>query len=227
MFDKGLLETDAFMDMPMPTKALYFLLGMEADDEGFVSPTRVMRIYGGNADDLKVLIAKKFVIQFESGVIVITDWKKNNWLDSRRVKKTIYEAEKALLSESNDKYVLLSGGLASTEENRVEQKSIEKNSISEQSSQEISRFIKLFETVNPSYEKFYGNKTQRAAASRLLKKYGFEKSAGMVKYLPIINADKYAKGKSITPLQLEDNLGLIVAHYNQQKNKKPKIAIIS
>lgn len=124
MFDKGLLETDAFMDMPMPTKALYFLLGMEADDEGFVSPTRVMRIYGGNADDLKVLIAKKFVIQFESGVIVITDWKKNNWLDSRRVKKTVYEAEKALISESNEKYILLSNRLAvaSPEESRVEEK---------------------------------------------------------------------------------------------------------
>lgn len=99
--------------------------------------------------------------------------------------------------------------------------------ISEQSSQDISRFIKLFESVNPSYEKFYGNKTQRSAVGRLLKKYGFEKSAGMVKYLPIINADKYAKGKSITPLQLEDNLALIIAHYNQNKNSKFSIDIIS
>jgi hypothetical protein len=55
MFDKGLLETDDFMDMPMSTKALYFLLGMEADDEGFVSPKRVFRLYGGTEDDLKVL----------------------------------------------------------------------------------------------------------------------------------------------------------------------------
>jgi len=99
--------------------------------------------------------------------------------------------------------------------------------ISEQSSQDISRFIKLFEKVNPSYEKFYGNKTQRGAADRLIKKYGFEKAAGMVKYLPIINTDKYAKGKSITPLQLEDNLALIINHYNQKKNNKPKVAIIS
>ena len=131
MFDKDLIETDAFMDMPMPTKALYFLLGMEADDEGFVSPTRVMRIYGGNADDLKVLIAKKFVIQFASGVIVITDWKKNNWLDNRRIKKTMYQNEKALLSEKNEKYLLLSdcgadaelalsNGEVRTEENRGE-----------------------------------------------------------------------------------------------------------
>ena len=78
MFDKSIIETDEFLDMGMPTKALYFLLGMEADDEGFVSPKRVMRIYGGNDDDLKVLIAKKFVIKFESGVVVITHWTKNN-----------------------------------------------------------------------------------------------------------------------------------------------------
>lgn len=127
MFDKGLIETDAFMDMPMPTKALYFLLGMEADDEGFVSPNRVMRIYGGNADDLKVLIAKGFVIQFESGVVVITDWKKNNWLDSRRIKETVHQAEKKLLGESKEKYHLLSNRLAtaSPEESRGEENSIE------------------------------------------------------------------------------------------------------
>lgn len=127
MFDKGLIETDSFMDMPMPTKALYFLLGMEADDEGFVSPNRVMRIYGGNADDLKVLIAKGFVIQFESGVIVITDWKKNNWLDSRRIKETVHQAEKKLLGESKEKYFLLSNGLANAEpeERRVEENSRE------------------------------------------------------------------------------------------------------
>lgn len=99
--------------------------------------------------------------------------------------------------------------------------------ISEQSSQEIPKIIKLFEEVNPSYEKFYGNRTQRAAADRLLKKYGFEKVAGIIKYLPIINTDRYAKGKSITPLQLEDNLALIINHYNQRKSKKPKVSIIS
>ncbi len=121
------------MDMPMPTKALYFLLGMEADDEGFVSPKRVMRIYGGNEDDLKVLIAKNFVIQFKSGVVVITDWKKNNWLDSRRIKETIYQNEKKLLALRKDKYQLLSSGLADVkpEEKRIEEKSIEENRIDE------------------------------------------------------------------------------------------------
>lgn len=97
---------------------------------------------------------------------------------------------------------------------------INNKEFSKQSLQDIPRFIKLFEKVNPSYEKFYANKTQRSAVSRLLEKYGFEKAKGMVKYLPIINADKYAKGKSITPLQLEDNLALIVNHYKQSQGNK-------
>jgi hypothetical protein len=113
MFDKSIIETDSFMDLPITSKALYFLLGMEADDEGFVSPKRVLRIYGGTEDDIRVLTAKGFLILFNSGVVVITDWKKNNWLDSRRIKETEYVEEKSLLFEdSNNKYTLLSDGLA-------------------------------------------------------------------------------------------------------------------
>ena len=123
MFDKSLLETDDFMDMPVSTKALYFLLGMEADDEGFVSPKRVMRLYGGTEDDLKVLTAKKFIITFKSGVIVITDWNENNYLDKNRIKKTKYKAEKALLALSSNKYTLLNECLTDVqpEEYRVEE----------------------------------------------------------------------------------------------------------
>lgn len=78
MFDRAIIDTDRFMDLSMSSKALYFLLGMEADDEGFVSYKKVMRAHGGNEDDIKVLTAKGFLIQFESGVVVITDWHKNN-----------------------------------------------------------------------------------------------------------------------------------------------------
>lgn len=126
MFDKALIDTDRFMDLPIGTKALYFLLGMEADDEGFVSYKKVMRIHGGSEDDIKVLTAKGFTIQFPSGVVVITDWNKNNWLDSRRIKSTEYQKEKAQLQLLEDKTYSLSGGLAtaSLEENRVEENSI-------------------------------------------------------------------------------------------------------
>ena len=131
MFDKAIIDTDRFMDLPMPSKALYFLLGMEADDEGFVSYKKVMRIHGGNEDDVRILSAKKFIIPFPSGVVVITDWNKNNWLDSRRIKPTEYQKEKQMLTISKDNRYLLSNGLASIEEYRGEESSIEENSTEE------------------------------------------------------------------------------------------------
>ena len=107
MFDKAIIDTDRFMDLSMSSKALYFLLGMEADDEGFVSYKKVMRIHGGNEDDIKVLIGKKFLIAFESGVVVITDWNSNNYLNKHRIKETEYQKEKAqLFLNSADKYEL-------------------------------------------------------------------------------------------------------------------------
>ena len=116
MFDRAIIDTDRFMDLPMTAKAIYFLLGMEADDEGFVSYKKVLRIHGGNEDDVKVLLTKNFLIGFPTGVVVITDWNTNNWLDIRRIKSTEYQNEKKLLSLTPDKKYVLSNGLASIEE---------------------------------------------------------------------------------------------------------------
>lgn len=135
MFDRAIIDTDKFMDLPVSAKALYFLLGMEADDEGFVSYKKVLRIHGGTDDDVKILMAKNFVIGFPSGVVVITDWNTNNWLDSRRTKDTEYQVEKAqLLLTKNHKYQLCSGakqplseGEASIEESSVVESSIEES----------------------------------------------------------------------------------------------------
>lgn len=118
MFDKAIIDTDKFMDLPLSAKAIYFLLGMEADDEGFVSYKKVMRVHGGNDDDVKILVAKGLVLIFDSGVVVITDWNKNNWLDSRRIRPTEYQKEKKLLALSDNRY-LLSDGLASIEESSI------------------------------------------------------------------------------------------------------------
>ena len=121
MFDRAIIDTDRFMDLPMTAKAMYFLLGMEADDEGFVSYKKVLRIHGGAEDDVKVLIAKNFLISFPTGVVVITDWNTNNWLDTRRIKSTEYQNEKKLIALTIDKKYVLSNGLASIEESRGEE----------------------------------------------------------------------------------------------------------
>lgn len=100
MFSLDVVETDLFLDLPVSTQALYFHLGMYGDDDGFVgSPKRTLRTVGCNEDDLKLLIAKGFIIPFDSGVVVIRDWKINNSLKNDRYKKTIYQNEKSMLSE--------------------------------------------------------------------------------------------------------------------------------
>lgn len=95
MFAKTIVLSDAFLDMPLTARCLYFTLGMLADDDGFVnSPKSIIRQCGASEDDLRILIAKKFVIAFENGVIVIKHWRLNNYLRSDRYKPTVYADEK-------------------------------------------------------------------------------------------------------------------------------------
>ena len=101
MFSKDITSSDLFVDMPASSQLLYFQLGMEADDEGFIGNAKMLsRAYGANNDDLKLLQAKGFIIIFESGVTVIRDWKINNQIRKDRFKPTIYQNEKSLLSVS-------------------------------------------------------------------------------------------------------------------------------
>lgn len=99
MFAKTIVLSDAFLDLPMSARCLYFTLGMLADDDGFVnSPKSIMRQCGASNDDLKVLLAKKFILAFETGVIVIKHWRINNYLRNDRYTETKYVDEKALLT---------------------------------------------------------------------------------------------------------------------------------
>lgn len=94
MFARSIVESDAFLDMPLSARCLYFALGMDADDDGFVgNPKSVMRQSSATQDDLKLLIAKRFVLSFESGVIVIKHWRINNYIQKDRYKSTTYVEE--------------------------------------------------------------------------------------------------------------------------------------
>lgn len=125
MFDRAIIETDNFLNISMSAKALYFLLGMEADDEGFVSPNRVLRLYGGEIGDIKNLIDTGLVIPFQSGVVVITHWNENNYLDKNRIKPTQYQKEKEMLELTDNKKYVLNGCSTSIEEYRGEERRIE------------------------------------------------------------------------------------------------------
>lgn len=111
MFSLLVVDTDKFLDMSSSAQALYFHLGMHGDDDGFVaSPKKIARAAGCNDDDLRLLASKGFIIPFESGVIVITDWNINNTLKNDRYHETVYQDERAKISlDPNGKYMIGSG----------------------------------------------------------------------------------------------------------------------
>ena len=104
MFAKTIIDSDAFIDMPLSTQALYFHLSMRADDDGFINnPKKIQRMIGAADDDIKVLITKKFIIPFESGIVVIKHWKIHNYIQKDRYKPTMYLDEKSMLETKENK----------------------------------------------------------------------------------------------------------------------------
>lgn len=104
MISKVVIHSDAFLDMPLTSQALYFHLNLEADDDGFVnSPNRVMRTIGANKNDMQLLIAKRFVLSFDSGVIVIKHWLLHNTIQSDRYTATTHISEKRQLTQKENK----------------------------------------------------------------------------------------------------------------------------
>lgn len=111
MFTMKIVDSDAFLEMPLSTQCLYFHLNMRADDDGFIGNTkRIMKIIGASEDDLRLLIAKRFVLTFEDGVIVIKHWRMHNTLSRDRYAETSYTDEKKmLLLKDNGSYSLTGG----------------------------------------------------------------------------------------------------------------------
>ena len=110
MFAKTIIDSDMFLDMPLSTQALYFHLSMRADDDGFINnPRKIQRMIGASDDDLKVLVMKRFILPFDSGVVVIKHWKIHNYIRNDRYKETVYKEERALLElKENGAYTELS-----------------------------------------------------------------------------------------------------------------------
>lgn len=110
MFAKTIIDSDAFLDMPLSTQSLYFHLSMRADDDGFINnPKKIQRMIGASDDDLKMLVVKRFIIPFDSGIVVIKHWKIHNYIRGDRKKETVYPREMSLLLEKeNGAYTLKS-----------------------------------------------------------------------------------------------------------------------
>ena len=136
MFAKKITESDAFLDMPSSSQMLYFHFSMNADDDGFVNnPKKIQRMCGASNDDFKLLVAKSFVILFESGVIVIKHWKMHNYIQSDRYRPSDYIEEKSMLGLKKNRSYTLDEDKMYTRciQNCIQNVSVDKNSIDKSS----------------------------------------------------------------------------------------------
>lgn len=154
MFAKAIIDSDAFLDMPLSTQALYFHLAMRADDDGFVSnPRRIVRLINAADDDFKLLVVKRYILTFDSGIIVIKHWKIHNYIRNDRYKETTYIEEKSqLILDNKNSYTEAQKDNGSplvyqAVDNRYPQVSIGKDSI------ELGKDNKKSEQVAPSPSK--------------------------------------------------------------------------
>lgn len=146
MFAKTIIDSDSFLDMPLSAQALYMHLSMRADDDGFVnSPKRIQRLIGASEDDMRILMAKSYVIEFDTGIIVIKHWRINNYIQNDRYKATRYTDERAMLSlKDNNEYAFadecIQNGYISDTQYRLDKNSEDKNSEDKNSKGESKRF---------------------------------------------------------------------------------------
>ena len=127
MMSKLIIKSDTFLDMPATTQNLYFHMLLDADDDGFINAQKsIMRMIGAKEDDMKVLVAKQFVIPFESGVVVIKDWKIHNYIQNDRYKPSTLP-ERNLLNIQKDKTYTLKGNVSKMDTECIQTVSIGKD----------------------------------------------------------------------------------------------------
>ena len=155
MFAKTIIDSDSFLDMPLTTQALYFHLNMRADDDGFINnPKKIVRMIGSSDDDLKLLLAKSFIIVFENGIIVIKHWRINNYIRNDRYKETLYLEEKSKLDiKENNGYSLRDTNGIPIDNQMDTQDSIGKNSIDKNRSDKNSIDNNNLSPAEPEEEK--------------------------------------------------------------------------
>ena len=127
MMAKSVINTDVFLDMPASTQNLYFHMLLRADDDGFIaSPKGILRIIGASDDDLKLLLAKQYLFRFESGVVVIKDWKIHNYIQSDRYKPSLQPERELLTITANKEYTLTNSDVSNMDTECIQNVSIGK-----------------------------------------------------------------------------------------------------
>lgn len=179
MFARSIVESDAFLDMPLSARCLYFALGMDADDDGFVgNPKSVMRQSSATQDDLKLLIAKRYILSFDSGVVVIKHWRINNYLRNDRYKPTTYVEElKTLTLDNKGAYTEIKDGIPTVYQMDT-QYSIGKDSIGKGSIDSLLMKLKKIETIADVCERARENEKFATACDEVLEALAFAGESG-------------------------------------------------
>lgn len=244
MFSNRIGNSAKFLQMPAEAQNFYFHLVLRADDDGIVEAYPISKILGIAPDIFKVLYAKKFIRQLnEDQVILINDWLEHNNIRADRKIDSIYShllpkgterIEPKARSDVKDNSARLSGGQSKDGigQVRLGKVKLSKDKIdhSEQSSQveiynkDIVEVLEAFKVVNPSYKKYYSNKTQRSSAERMINEHGKKVILATIDYLPKSNAQKYAPTIT-TAWQLEENLGKLKAWSDKLKNNKTHVIL--
>lgn len=222
MFSKTITSASQFLMMPSSSQNLYFHLGMNADDDGFCEHFTIMRMTDSKPDDLKILQAKNFISIFDDRVLVIKDWKENNYLRADRYTPSkyldIYKEELSRLSSG----IPLVDKVAT--QDRIGKDRIGKDiNTAEQSSALIPLLIEMFIEINPACKSMYGNKTQRKACQDLIDSYSFEEVKNCIQnVLPVTNGQSYFPTIT-TPVQLRDKWVSLKSSVAKKRNKTVEI----
>ena len=201
MFSKTIIDSDLFLDMPVSTQCLYFHLCMRADDDGFVnSPKKILRMVGSSDDDLRLLIAKSFIIPFDSGVVVIKHWRLHNYIRTDRYKETVYQEEKKQLELDDNKTYTL-GIPAVNQPSTSRQPSIDKSRVDKVrlDKNRDNNTPALSEPKKPEKHKYGEYKHVMLTDDELAKlqtEHGYEETEAAIKYLDEYTEMKGYKCKS-------------------------------
>lgn len=225
MFNNSVVGSDEFLEMPDSSQNLYFHLSMQADDDGFVDKWKsIMRMTGKKEDDLKILIAKSFVIPFDTGVLVIRHWRLNNYLQKDRYKETIYKDEKARLTiDKSNVYNLDTECIHSIDKNRLDKISIDKNS-KEKEQEESESCGDGFQKVSKFYEENINLLTPYT--SKVLEDFTDELGEDLVIYAMQISIENNKRTISYIKAILNNwsrvNIKTLAEAKNENQNKNEK-----
>lgn len=225
MFNNSVVGSDEFLEMPDSSQNLYFHLSMQADDDGFVDKWKsIMRMTGKKEDDLKILIAKSFVIPFDTGVLVIRHWRLNNYLQKDRYKETIYKDEKARLTiDKSNVYNLDTECIHSIDKNRLDKISIDKNS-KEKEQEESESCGDAFQKVSKFYEENINLLTPYT--SKVLEDFTDELGEDLVIYAMQISIENNKRTISYIKTILNNwsraNIKTLAEAKNENQNKNEK-----